>query len=152
MDVDLCRESHHRAVEGRELADPGGAGRAGPARLGKASPPAGRRQMRSRQRCLPGRTTRPSGCFPCLTTALKPTGLRQGLPRPPSPTRNQRWALGRTHTHTHTHPHTERPVPRTPPLVMTSKSFPFSLTCLSRIHSIPLPYLSSSSPRNSPRG
>ena len=61
--------------------------------------------MRSRQRCLPGRTTQPSGCFPCLTTALNPTGLRQDFPRPPSPTRNQRWALGRPHTHTHTHTH-----------------------------------------------
>ena len=44
MDVDLCLESHPRLVEVRELPDPGGAGR--PARLGKASPPAWRRQMR----------------------------------------------------------------------------------------------------------
>ena len=122
--------------------------------------------MRSRQGCLPGRTTRPSGCFPCLTTALNPTGLRQDFPRPPSPTRNQRWALGRAHTHTPppppthtpTHPHThtqahaQRPVPRTPPLVMTSTSFPFSSNWLSRIHSIPLANPSLSSPRNSPRG
>ena len=112
MDVDLCLESHPRLVEVRELPDPGGAGR--PARLGKASPPAWRRQMRSRQRCLPGRTTRPSGCFPCLTTALNPTGLRQDFPRPPSPTRNQRWALGRPHTHTHPPTHTHTPTTTQP--------------------------------------
>ena len=138
---------------GSERAHRSGRGR--PAQLSKASPPAWRRQMRSRQRCLPGRTTRPSGCFPCLTTALNPTGLRQDFPRPPSPTRNQRWAWGaRTHKHTHphTHTHAQRPVPRTPPLVMTSMSFPFSSNCLSRIHSIPLANLSLSSPRNSPRG
>ena len=138
----VCR---WRLQEGSGLEWALGGGPRRPGGMGSSS-------VAQRQRRLPGRTTRPSCCFPCLTTALNPTGLRQDLPRPPSPTRNQRWALGCTHTHTHTHTHTERPVPHTPPLVMTSNSFPFSPNCLSRIHSIPLPTLSPSSPRNSARG
>ena len=68
--------------------------------------------MRPRQRCRPGRTTRQTWCFPCLTTALNPTGVRQGLPRCLSPTTNQRWAPGRARTHTHTLPCCTHPCPR----------------------------------------
>lgn len=87
-------------------------------RPGKPCQPDGRLEVCSRQRCPPGWTARPIWYSTCLTTALRPTTVRQDLPRrPPSPLLTKGGYVG-THTHT-------------PHLVMTSSSFPFPPNCLS---------------------